>query len=87
VLLWDDSSTMTQRKQTAPISDLLRRSILVAVESGETNLKALERETGVVRASIRRFVTGTQSLRLDKADRLAAHFGLELRLIRRKGRG
>ena len=25
-----------------------------------------------------RFVTGKQSLRLDMADRLAAHFGLEL---------
>jgi hypothetical protein len=48
-------------------------------------LKALERETGVTRASIMRFVKGTQSLRLDKADRLAAFFGLELRPKRKKG--
>jgi hypothetical protein len=28
-----------------------------------------------------RFVSGTQSLRLDKADRLAAYFGLALRPV------
>ncbi len=38
----------------------------------------MERETGVARASIMRFVRGSQSLRLDMAERLAAHFGLEL---------
>ena len=32
-----------------------------------------------------RFVRGSQSLRLDMADRLAAYFGLELR-PKRKGR-
>jgi plasmid maintenance system antidote protein VapI len=63
----------------APISDLLRRTIAGAVAGGRTNYKALERATGVTRASIMRFVRGTQSLRLDMADRLAAHFGLELR--------
>jgi hypothetical protein len=39
----------------------------------------------VTRASIMRFVTGTQFLRLDMADQLAAYFGLELRR-KRKGR-
>jgi plasmid maintenance system antidote protein VapI len=67
----------------APISDLLRRIIAQAVESGRTNYKALERETGVTRASIMRFVRGTQSLHLGMADRLAAYFGLELRPKRR----
>ena len=52
----------------APISDLLRRTIAKAVAGGRTNYKALERETGVTRASIMRFVRGTQSLRLDKAE-------------------
>jgi plasmid maintenance system antidote protein VapI len=47
--------------------------------------EALERETSVTRASILRFVRGSQSLRLDMADRLAAYFGLELR-AKRKGR-
>jgi plasmid maintenance system antidote protein VapI len=72
---------MSAGEETAPISDLLRRTI---AESG-IPLQRLERETGVTRASIMRFVRGTQSLRLDMADRLAAYFGLELRPTR-KGR-
>jgi hypothetical protein len=76
---------MGETQQTAPISDLLRRTILRAVEDGRTNYKSLERETGVTRASIMRFVRGKQFLRLDLADRLAARFGLELR-SKRKGR-
>jgi plasmid maintenance system antidote protein VapI len=40
---------------------------------------AIERATGVKRASIMRFLRGETSLRLDMADRLAAYFGLELR--------
>ena len=72
-------------RQPTPISDLLRQTIARAVEEGRTNYKALERDTGVTRASIMRFVRGSQSLRLDMADRLAAHFGLELR-PKRKGR-
>lgn len=57
-----------------PITTALRRAIL---DSGMTYL-ALERETGVSRASIMRFVTDERTLRLDMADRLAAFFGLEL---------
>jgi hypothetical protein len=76
---------MDKSSWPTPISDLLRRTILAAVENGRTNYKALERDTGVIRASIMRFVKGTRSLRLDRADRLAAHFGLELR-PKRKGR-
>jgi plasmid maintenance system antidote protein VapI len=66
-------------KRTAPITDLLLQTIRAAIESGETNYLALERETGLTRASIMRFVAGKQSLRLDMADRLAAYFGLELK--------
>jgi plasmid maintenance system antidote protein VapI len=76
---------MSSGKQPAPISGLLRESILRAVESRRTSYKALERDTGVTRASIMRFVRGSQTLRLDMADRLAAYFGLELR-PKRKGR-
>jgi plasmid maintenance system antidote protein VapI len=68
--------TMDSSQPPAPISDVLRRAI---VESGMAYI-ALERETGVARASIMRFVRGDQSLRLDMADRLARHFGLELRV-------
>ncbi len=63
------------------ITQVLRRAI---VKSGMAHI-ALERETGVQRASIMRFVRGEQSLRLDMADRLADFFGLELR-PNRKGR-
>jgi plasmid maintenance system antidote protein VapI len=70
---------MIAANRSEPISDLLRRTITQAVESGRINYKALERETGVTRASIMRFVRGSQSLRLDMADRLAAYFGLFLR--------
>ena len=57
-----------------PITDVLRR---VIDESGVSH-KALERETGVKRQSIMRFMRGDQSLRLDMADKLVAYFGLEL---------
>jgi plasmid maintenance system antidote protein VapI len=76
---------MTDANEPAPISDLLRRTISEAVEAGRTTYLGLEHETGVTRASIMRFVRGSQSLRLDMADRLAAYFGLELR-AKRKGR-
>ncbi len=55
----------------SPISDLLKRTIS---ESG-VSYNALQRDTGVTRASIMRFVRGDQSLRLDMADRLAAYLG------------
>jgi plasmid maintenance system antidote protein VapI len=76
---------MSKDDRPAPVSDLLRRTIAEAVGAGRTNYKALERETGVTRASIMRFVRGSQSLRLDMADRLAARFGLEL-AAKKKGR-
>jgi len=46
-------------------------------ESGVSYLQ-LERETGVTRASIMRFVRGNQCLRLDMADKLADYFALTL---------
>jgi plasmid maintenance system antidote protein VapI len=76
---------MKAEDQSEPIAGLLRETIRAAVDSGRTNYKQLERETGLARASIMRFVRGTQSLRLDMADRLADHFGLELR-PKRKGK-
>ncbi len=74
---------MGTSSRRAPISDLLRRAVAKAVERGRTNYLTLERETGVARASIRRFVNGERSLRLDVADQLAAYFGLALRPAQR----
>jgi plasmid maintenance system antidote protein VapI len=73
---------MARTKET--LSDVLKLAI---AECGKSH-SALERETGVKRASIMRFLRGEQSLRLDMADRLAEFFGLELRPARptRKGR-
>jgi plasmid maintenance system antidote protein VapI len=65
---------MNARHQQASISEMLRRTI---VNSG-VSYNALQRDTGVTRASIMRFVEGRQSLRLDMADRLASFFGLTL---------
>jgi hypothetical protein len=63
------------------LSGVLRGAIL---DSG-LSFKALERETGVLRQSLMKFVRGEQSLRLDIAGRLASYFNLELR-AKRKGR-
>ena len=63
------------------MSDVLRKAV---AESGLAYI-ALERATGVQRHSIMRFMRGEQSLRLDKAEQLAAYLGLELRQ-KRKGR-
>ena len=76
---------MGTSKTPAPISDLLHRTVTEAIRQGRTNYLALEKATGVQRASIRRFVNGERTLRLDVADKLAAYFGLELRATRKKG--
>lgn len=65
-----------------PITTALRKAIL---DSGLSYLR-IEQETGVQRASIMRFVRGTNSLRLDLADKLAVYFELTLtQAPRRKG--
>ncbi len=63
-----------------PLTTALRQAIEA---SGMTTL-AIERATGVRRASVMRFMRGERTLRLDMADKLAAYFRLELR--QRKGR-
>ena len=50
-------------------------------------LLTLANETGVQRLSIGRFIRGTNSLRLDIADKLAAYFGLALQPIKAKKKG
>jgi hypothetical protein len=62
----------------SPITAVLWRAVAEAIEQGRTNYLTLEWETGVARASIRRFVSGERTLRLDMADRLATYFGLKL---------
>jgi plasmid maintenance system antidote protein VapI len=52
-------------------------------ESGQS-LYSIAKATGMQKTALGRFVAGKQSLRLDMADRLAAHFGIES--VRRKAR-
>ena len=62
------------------MSELLRQAL------GEADsLASVERATGIKRQSMAKFLRGEQSLRLDLAEVLAAHFGIESRRVRRKG--
>ena len=69
-----------RRTANGAISAALRKAI---AESG-VPLLTLQERTGVQRMSILRFVRGDQSLRLDKADLLAAYLGIEV--VQKKGK-
>ncbi len=70
-------------KDKTPITDLLRRTI----QQGGIPFLTLEQETGVLRQSVMRFVSGQTSLHLDSADKLATYFGLELRPVVKNAKG
>lgn len=53
------------------MTELLRAALAEA-----PSLREVERETGVKRQSMMKFLRGEQSLRLDIADRLADYFGV-----------
>ena len=55
------------------MTDLLRQALAEA-----ESVRAVCRATGLQPSALTRFMQGT-SLRLDLADRLAAHFGIECR--------
>lgn len=63
--------TMPSDAGTLTLTTLLRESL-----AASHSLRAVARETGLDHASLIRFVRGEQSIRLDLADRLAAHFGI-----------
>lgn len=69
-----------RRDSTATMTKLLREALADA-----ESLRAIETTTGIHRASLRRFRDGQTSLRLDIADRLAEHFGIECQRRKRKG--
>jgi len=68
------------KRPKQPITEVLKKAI---AESGKS-LIGIQKETGVNRISLIRFMRGETSLRLDVADKLAAYFELELR-ARAKG--
>ena len=71
---------MPRRKKEQPVTDSLKK----AIRDSGMGFRELERETGVIRQSLMRFMAGKGSLRVDVADKLAAYFELELRPIRFK---
>jgi|CXWL01.1.fsa_nt_gi transcriptional regulator with XRE-family HTH domain len=54
------------------MTDALRK----AIEDSGLTLYRIAKDTGIEQASLLRFNSGRQSLRLDLADKLAAYFGL-----------
>ena len=75
----DNNRVMSKRKA---MTKALRQAVR---ESGES-LYAICKATGLNEDSLSRFMRGKQSMRLDLADRLADHFGIECRQTRRKGK-
>ena len=70
---------MARKGTQATITKLLRAALAEA-----DSLYGVAKATGVQKASLIRFLRGEQSLRLDMADKLAAHLGIECRRIRRR---
>lgn len=54
-------------------------ALLRTIKDSGQSLCSIARATGVDKAALGRFVAGKQSLRLNIADKLAAHFKLVLR--------
>ncbi len=69
-----------KRSVFSSMSEALR----YVIAESDMSFKGLERETGVTRQSLMKFMAGEQSLRLDKADQIAAYFRLSI--VKRKGR-
>mgnify|MGYP006283115169 FL=1 len=63
------------------MTNLLREAL---TEPGAPSLYSVAKATGTQKASLGRFVRGDQSLRLDLADRIAAHLNIESRRVRRR---
>jgi plasmid maintenance system antidote protein VapI len=65
---------MEKPNKPSTMTETLKQAI---AESGISH-RALGKATGIERTSITRFMLGERSLRLDKADKIAAYFGLIL---------
>jgi plasmid maintenance system antidote protein VapI len=70
---------MAASKAHKTMTELLREALAEA-----DSVRAVAKATGLEHASLARFVNGEQSLRLDLADKLAAHLGIECRRVRRR---
>lgn len=63
------------------MSELLREAL-----NGDEPIRKIAKATGLDHASLLRFRSGEQSLRLDLADKLAAYFDIECRRKPRRGK-
>lgn len=68
-----------------PDDDALTAALRRAIQDSGESIKGLAKAAGIARMSLARFANGERSLRLDKAGKLAAYFGLELSKSKRKG--
>jgi transcriptional regulator with XRE-family HTH domain len=73
--------TIGNMTQKGTMTELLRQSLHDA-----GSLRSVAKATGLSAASLSRFASGKRSLRLDLADKLAAHFGIECRRTSRRER-
>ncbi len=69
-----------QTTESRTLTEVLREAL-----NNAESVRAVARATGLEQASLVRFRTGQRTLRLDKADILAAYFGIEYRQTKRKG--
>ena len=53
-------------------------TLRAAIEASGLTRYRVAKETGIAESNLRRFLRGQTSIRLDKADRLAAYLGLHL---------
>jgi hypothetical protein len=68
-----------KQKKSQTMTELLRKALADA-----ESLSEVERRTGLKRQALAKFMRGEQSLRLDLADVLAEHFGIEVRPPKRR---
>ena len=65
----------TVKRINISMSDELK----AAIDASGESLREISRGTGIAVMSLSRFKRGERSMRLDKADKLAEYFGLELK--------
>ena len=65
---------MGKSKRETTLTDVLR----VAIQRSELTCYRIAKATGIDEANLGRFARGESSIRLDKADKLAAYLGLRL---------
>ena len=65
---------MSNSKPQPTITEVLR----AAIEQSGLTIYRIGKAAAIDTASLRRFASGAMSVRLDKADKLAAYFGLRL---------